>query len=49
MHGQGTFIFKKGGKYVGEHRDGKPHGHGTLTHGDGKKETGNFYDGKLVQ
>ena len=33
-------------KYVGEFKDGVPHGHGTYTFPDGEKYAGEFEDGK---
>ena len=30
MHGQGTYTWDDGSKYVGEYKDGKRHGQGTL-------------------
>ena len=41
----GTFIFPDGAKYVGEFKDGKPHGQGTMTSSDGTKYVGEFKDG----
>ena len=34
------------GVYVGEKKDGNPHGQGTLTFSSGKKYVGEFKDGK---
>ena len=42
----GTFIFPDGAKYVGEFKDGKPHGQGTMTSSDGTKYVGEFKDGQ---
>ena len=30
-NGKGTYTFKSGDKYVGEHKDGMMHGQGTYT------------------
>ena len=46
MHGQGTFTFANGSKYVSEWKDGKKHGQGTFTSPDGHKYVGEFKDGK---
>ena len=35
---QGTTTYSDGGKYVGEHKDGKRNGQGTQTLPDGGKE-----------
>ena len=45
----GTFIFPDGAKYVGEFKDGKPHGQGTMTYADGTVEKGIWKDGELVE
>ena len=37
-HGQGTWTYFNGDKYVGEWKDGKYHGQGTYTFKDGSKE-----------
>ena len=34
------------GKYVGDYKDGKPHGQGTITYPDGAMFVGEFKDGK---
>ena len=44
MHGQGTYAWKGGDKYVEEFKDSKSHGQGTYTHGDGTKYVGEFKD-----
>jgi len=48
-NGQGTLTYGKGksegGKYVGEWKDGKQHGHGTYTYSNGNKYVGEFKDG----
>ena len=48
-HGQGTYTFLDGEKYVGEWKDGKEHGQGTKTHSDGKIEKGIWENGKLTK
>ena len=40
----GTYTYANGDKYVGEHRDGKAHGHGTYTFSDGEKYIGEYRD-----
>ena len=44
-HGQGTFTYASGNKYVGEFRDGLRNGQGTFTWPDGGKYVGEFRDG----
>ena len=44
-HGQGTYTFASGEKYVGESKDGKRNGQGTLTFADGSKYVGEWKDG----
>ena len=46
-HGQGTFTFRDGDKYVGEFKDGKEHGQGTRTYHDGSKHVGEFKDEEM--
>ena len=41
-HGQCTFTFSGGGKYVGEFKNGKWHGQGAQTLPDGAKYVGEF-------
>ena len=43
----GTHTFAYGGKYVGEWKDGIPHGQGTETSPDGRKYVGEYKDGKF--
>ena len=45
MHGQGTYIYAIGDKYVGEYRDNKMHGQGTFTFANGTKFVGEWRDG----
>ena len=45
-HGQGTYTFLDGEKYVGEWKDGKEHGQGTYTSTNGDKYVGEHKDGK---
>ena len=44
-HGQGTFTFSSGQKYVGGHREVKFHGQGTGTYPNGSNYVGEFKDG----
>ena len=53
MHGQGTYYYANGEKYVGEFRDGKKHGRGAYSwaeksknNSDGDIYVGEFNDGK---
>jgi len=41
------YIYVEGDKYVGDFKDGKPHGEGTLTYIKIGKYVGDFEDGKL--
>ena len=41
-----TLKLPGGGKYVGEVKDGDPHGQGTLTYAEGDKYIGKWKDGK---
>jgi hypothetical protein len=41
-----TIEYKNGDKYVGEVKDGKPHGRGVLYSADGCKYEGEWQDGK---
>ena len=41
-----TLTFPDGAKYVGEVKDGVPHGQGTYTSSDGDKYVGEFKDGR---
>ena len=43
-HGQGTFTYANGDKYVGEWRDAKYNGQGTLTYANGEKLVGEWRD-----
>ena len=45
-HGQGTYTFSSGAKYVGEWRDDKRHGQGTETFASGNKYVGEWRDDK---
>ena len=45
-HGQGTYYFANGEKYVGEFKDDKQHGQGTYIFADGEKYVGEFTDSK---
>ena len=44
VNGQGTFIWAKGSKYVGEWKNDRMHGQGTYTQADGTKYVGEFKD-----
>ena len=47
MHGQGTYTYADGGKYVGAWKDGKKHGQGTQTNNaDGTSWTGEWENDK---
>jgi hypothetical protein len=49
-HGQGTYTYANGDKYVGEWRDGKRHGQGILTYADGRPPLeGIWEDNKFVR
>ena len=49
MHGQGTFTFPDGRKYVGEWRNDKKYGQGTLINVDGTKHIGQWKGEKFVK
>jgi radial spoke head protein 1 len=40
-HGQGTYRFKNGARYIGEYVMNKKHGQGTFIYPDGSKYEGN--------
>jgi len=42
----GTYYFNDGSKYVGENKNGKPHGQGTFTFAKGGKYVGEFKNGQ---
>ena len=42
FHGQGTYIWPNGDKYVGEWRNGALHGHGTCTWANGHRYVGEW-------
>ena len=44
QHGQGTYTWSDGHKYVGEYKDDKKHGQGTFTYANGEKYVGEFKD-----
>ena len=46
---QGTASFVNGEKYVGEFKDGKPHGQGSLTLVDGRIQEGIWAEGNFVR
>ena len=45
-NGQGTWLFKNGDKYIGEHKNDLPNGFGTIKTKEASIE-GNFKDGQL--
>jgi len=45
LHGNGTFYYPDGKKYVGEFVNGKRHGEGTFTYPDGTAYIGKFVAG----
>ena len=49
FHGQGVYIYSKGGKYVGEFQDDKKHGKGTITYADGKSVGGIWRNDNLIK
>ena len=46
MHGQGTYTWANGRKFVGEFQDGNKHGQGTFTWANGNKYVGGWQDDK---
>ena len=46
VNGTGNYTEANGNKYVGEWKDGKPHGKGTLTMANGSKYVGEYKDGQ---
>ena len=46
-HGQGTFTFANGDKYVWEYKDDLSHGQGTYTFADGRKDVGEWENDNL--
>lgn len=47
-HGQGTYVYKDYGKYVGQWAEGKMHGKGTFTWTDGSKYVGQFAENEIT-
>ena len=47
MHGQGTYTFASGDKYVGQYKDGKRNGQGTFTFADRSKWVGAWENDNL--
>ena len=47
QHGQGTYTYPDGDKYVGEHKDGEMNGQGTYTWSDGGKYVGESKDNEM--
>ena len=48
-HGQGTYTYADGRKYVGEWKENKKHGQGTYTYADGRKDAGEWKEDKFVK
>jgi hypothetical protein len=46
MHGQGTFVWADGRKYVGAYVNDRKEGHGSFLWTNGKKFEGEWLDGK---
>ena len=46
QHGQGTYTYANGDKYVGNFKDDKSHGQGTYTYASGDKYVGEYKDDK---
>lgn len=49
IHGQGTYIWKDGDRFVGNFQGGKPHGRGMMIYRDGARESGLWEYGQLAQ
>ncbi len=47
-HGQGTYTWADGKKYIGEWKDDKKHGKGMLTWPDGKEYVGEWHTIKII-
>ena len=45
-HGQGTYVWGSGGKYIGNWKDGKQDGHGAFEAADAQTYTGGWRNGK---
>ena len=48
FHGQGTFTFPDGEKYVGEWRNDQRHGQGVVTTPDGTDYVGQWKEGEWI-
>jgi len=47
MEGQGTYFYANGDKYIGQFKDGQPHGEGVYTMSSGKSVRGMWKNGNL--
>ena len=49
MHGQGTYTWPDGSRYVGQWFDGYKEGPGTIYRASGKSQSGYWHNDELVQ
>ena len=49
FHGNGTYEFPDGEKYVGKWKNHKKHGQGNCTLADGKKKVGKWKDNEFIK
>ena len=47
-HGQGTYTYASGDRYVGNYKDDKRHGQGTYIWSDGRRETGFYMNNEYI-
>ena len=47
-HGKGVFSESDWGRYVGEFRNNRYHGHGTMTYADGSVQSGKWEKGNFL-
>ncbi|CAI2363812.1 unnamed protein product [Moneuplotes crassus] len=47
QHGQGTYLWKSGDKYIGQWKNGKPEGQGIMYYDDGDMYEGEWVNGKF--